>query len=325
VVPLTDLRTDVRKRAAAAWIDLPLWPDPFVVDLGVAPEIVGEFGLDAARVARITASPSGPVGDGELQGAWCWLADVFGRFAAPREEARPWSAGPWLQAWGTARDHLLRRDRWYAALAAIRKAWKTAPVRATTPPAGRILVGRLLCPFAPVLSDWILDHERVGPAAGPLGGLATVPVTSLAPAAVAASAMGPVTDSSVEPTDEQMAVPLVGQEPVQVAGHVAEQIAGPAGTPVAGVGEVVDLLWCPTTRLVEAFLPWKAFCLEVGNGGRRWEIFDVTRLELIVDQVAALPWVRRSLRNHPWTLEPCEEGWAICLHPDRRNAASSSR
>jgi len=144
-----------------------LWPAGDSLYLQAPPGGLAEFGLDATRLACLTA-PKGSIPDLDLlASAWRWLAGFYESWAGWRSTssaAAPgsskassvtpegaWDPRPWIRAGAEARDHLLRRTRVYAGLAALRKAWKQSPVTPETPLAGKRLALLLLVPFAPVL------------------------------------------------------------------------------------------------------------------------------------------------------------------------------
>lgn len=137
-------------QALSSFIGWPSEDSPYLQ----APEGgLAEFGLDATRLAGLTA-PEGKVPDLVLlASSWRWLAGFHEVFAGWREAPyQAWDPQPWIRAGAAARDHLLHRSKVYPGLAALRKAWKEAPITPATPAAGKRLALLLLAPFAPVMA-----------------------------------------------------------------------------------------------------------------------------------------------------------------------------
>lgn len=163
-----------------------VWRDPFAVPLAVPSTLLDEYGIDAARLAVLTAGGGAPDLD-LLESAYRWLAGVdeslarvwaqpgasAGRLVvAPRslapeqpelETMTSRAIDPWLVAAGEMADHGPGRGRWYPALAALRKAWKRAPSVAEPWPDLEKLRLTLLFPFAPVLARWWLERLEAWP------------------------------------------------------------------------------------------------------------------------------------------------------------------
>ncbi|RCK80877.1 MAG: hypothetical protein OZSIB_2765 [Candidatus Ozemobacter sibiricus] len=169
---------------AAAADPAAVWRDPYAVPLPVPSSLLDEYGIDAARLAVLTAGGGAP-GLDLLESAWRWLAGVdeslaqvwaksgastSGPIVTPRtlasdqpESMAPRVIDPWLVAAGEMADHGPGRGRWYPALAALRKAWKRAPSVAAPWPDLEMLRLTLLFPFAPVLARWWLERLEAWP------------------------------------------------------------------------------------------------------------------------------------------------------------------
>lgn len=156
-LPAGDLSGDVRGRAGSVWAGEPFWNDPRAIPLPLDAGLAAEYGIDAVRLAVLTAGLEEPP-LALLESAHRWLAGLHAAFHDPGSTAVPWDPDPWLIALGTATDHLTRRGRLYPALAAVRKAWKASPVTPAAPADGRHLCLSLVHPFAPVLSRFLLEE-----------------------------------------------------------------------------------------------------------------------------------------------------------------------
>jgi len=156
-----DLFNDITQRAESRWQGESFWADPFKIGLPVDPEMAGEYGTDAVRLAVLTSGFVTP-SIGLLDSAYRWLACIHSAFQESGPNSADWNPDPWLIAGGAARDHLILRGRPYPALAAVKKAWKQSPIFAGSPPVAQEMVLSLLNPFVPVLTRWLLERIRGG-------------------------------------------------------------------------------------------------------------------------------------------------------------------
>ncbi|MBF0501234.1 MAG: hypothetical protein HQM09_13935 [Candidatus Riflebacteria bacterium] len=146
---------DTILQARCLWLKDGPWINPMstMIPDNTAPDLLEEYGFDAVLLASLTA-PSGTFPDESLlESALRWLSQWYDRLIRNKLSAPfpAWDPTPWLCAAAAAQDHLFLRNRHYPALAAIKKAWKDAPVHSGSPRDAIALALLLMMPFAPIL------------------------------------------------------------------------------------------------------------------------------------------------------------------------------
>ncbi len=285
------------------------WRDPLGVPLAVAPPLLEEYGVDAARLAVLTAGGGTP-GLDLLDSAYRWLAGVDEALAgtASAEEEPVGSDGiagpPEGQERGPPADHGERRP---------------ALVPGGSPPGG---------------------GEEGGPGAGAEAAAAPprgrgFPARAVDPWLVAA---GEMADHG----------PGRGRwYPALAALRKAWKLAPPVPTAVAGMwvlplvllfpfAPVLARWWLerkgawpppPVARLTAGLRDVtgrQAVRVALERGGWAWVAVDAARFGADPAGVmATIPWVTRVVGDRPWQLRADPEGWKVCLSRPMANADSS--
>ncbi len=155
---LISLEEDVISQARNIWGGNPKWSNPFRTQYQAAPEIIGEYGIDVARIAEITNS-NRPPDEALLESSHRWLSRIYARTLPAKKPAKQkWNPDQWLIAALAARDHLLTRGKMYVALSVIKKAWKLSPIEHEAGINEKTMAFVLLSPFAPCLAQTLLTR-----------------------------------------------------------------------------------------------------------------------------------------------------------------------
>ncbi|MFZ2958992.1 MAG: hypothetical protein WA705_19060 [Candidatus Ozemobacteraceae bacterium] len=269
--PPVEIFQEVVLRARSIWLGDGPWFDVLSCDVpaGEPAELLAEYGVDAVRIASLTASGGAFPDISLLESALRWLAQWYDRLypspasstttaitaCATGVDSSPvatgdvsrvnadgiWDATSWLGAAAAAQDHLFLRNRAYPALAAIKRAWKTAPINADSSSNAHSLAILLLMPFAPVLGVTLWNALHLSASFTPL-----------------------LPPSSREKENTRPPLPLL-----QTA--------------------------------VDTFRPLRAVFIAMEKSGRRYEIVDEIRLATDPRGVIAeLPWLKHTLGDALW-------------------------
>lgn len=147
-----DLSNDIARRTAQLYEQSAAgWLDPFILKTNVAAELAAEYGIDACRLAILTAG-SGKVTPNLLESSFKWLNNLYNSLQEP---SNFFSAQPWLEAALQIHDQILQRRNYHGGLALMRKACKIARPGINISPTAKALVLSTIYPFAPLLSVFL--------------------------------------------------------------------------------------------------------------------------------------------------------------------------
>lgn len=134
--------------------------DPFAIKLNIEHDLISEYGIDACRMALITAN-SQAVTLSHLESSHKWLTKFY--LSSINCDHENFKVTTWLETLYQARDHLQKRKDPYAALALLRKSVKLANISVAISPQKLQLALLSLYPFAPVLSYYLAGRLNLLP------------------------------------------------------------------------------------------------------------------------------------------------------------------
>jgi hypothetical protein len=130
---------------------------PETNEYGLDEELVGEYGIDASRIAILTAQNSESPAS-FLESAYKWLARLYSCLLDNRQEK--FSAKVWLEAFYQARDQVCLRHHPYSGLAILRRAARLSPLQGEMSACETNLAGLCIYPFAPIFALNLLQSLK---------------------------------------------------------------------------------------------------------------------------------------------------------------------
>jgi hypothetical protein len=129
------------------------FPTPKIAIVGISSDILGEYGIDACRLARLSA-PSGPVPYSLLESAYNWVSKFYQSFSQTGHGI--FCEKPWLTALAQLPDHVINRDKPRTALALVQRAFNEARPSQSLSSHEKLCVITCILPFAPILGEHLL-------------------------------------------------------------------------------------------------------------------------------------------------------------------------
>jgi len=156
----TELYADVHFRIEQIWGEKPSgWLDAFACRSAIAGDLSAEFGVDACRIASVSADNTPAAAEKLLEPSFKWLAKIFGQFTGSSSDFSP---VPWLEAAFIGRDLALQQKKYRTALTLVRKAARLSPPGNSLSSAEHALVTACLYPFAPLLATHLAAQKQSG-------------------------------------------------------------------------------------------------------------------------------------------------------------------
>lgn len=160
-----DLKSDLLFRQRQIWALEPdnLWKDPFKAIIQIDPDLISEYGIDAARIAQITAQ-NREITINLLESAFKWLSRFDNCFFNNDLTKVNFDSAVWLEALLQANETIFACDYVYGGLALIKKARKLSPPTANLDNNQLLLVTTAIYPYCPIYSRYKAVSEVYPPA-----------------------------------------------------------------------------------------------------------------------------------------------------------------
>lgn len=147
----TKLDLDIAYRVKQLWqSEKAGWADAFACSTKVERTLADEYGVDASRLAEITAGETETCTD-FLESCFKWLGYMH---SSMNKETLSFDALPWLEAATKSYGYIITANKPYAALALIRKASRMAPPANNISNREKALVLSTIYPLVPVMAGF---------------------------------------------------------------------------------------------------------------------------------------------------------------------------